>query len=384
MDDDVIDGLIADLYHLATGGPDPAAWTDLMQRICSLAGAQRGVIQAGNPAQGRTRILASTDMPEDVQRDYAAYYCTRDLYLLPYTSLRPNETLLSQDYVAESLLERSEIYNDLLRPRLEDSFYNGGIFGALNQDDLLFMGLQRSRGTGPYDPQQAARLQRIWPHLRLSLQVAQRLHQAEAQAGMGFAALDALAGGVMVLEADRRVLFANRAAERLLRQASGVILRAADSRLRLLQPRTDAALAALVARAARPDPGQEAATMRCPRPDGLPPLSLLAVPFQPQRRLGQPVASPQVLLLIADPLDQPADLPRQLATLFSLSKAEAEVGAALAAGLSPEEIARERSVRLTTIRSQVKSLMAKTETRRQGELLRLLHSLPRTAPAEEK
>ncbi|MFC7552039.1 helix-turn-helix transcriptional regulator [Pseudoroseomonas wenyumeiae] len=82
---------------------------------------------------------------------------------------------------------------------------------------------------------------------------------------------------------------------------------------------------------------------------------------------------------MTDPPGQPADLAGRLSQLFGLSPSEAEVAVALAAGLSPEDIARERAVQTNTIRGQIKSAMFKTGTRRQGELIRLLLSLPRLA-----
>jgi DNA-binding CsgD family transcriptional regulator len=39
-----------------------------------------------------------------------------------------------------------------------------------------------------------------------------------------------------------------------------------------------------------------------------------------------------------------------------------------------------RKVSIATVRSQMKGLMGKTDTQRQGDLIRLLSTLPRTAP----
>ena len=52
-------------------------------------------------------------------------------------------------------------------------------------------------------------------------------------------------------------------------------------------------------------------------------------------------------------------------------------------GCSLEEIAVLRKVSIGTIRSQMKSLFGKTGVNRQGELIRLLMTLPRTPPARK-
>ncbi|MDE2201077.1 MAG: helix-turn-helix transcriptional regulator, partial [Rhodospirillales bacterium] len=72
--------------------------------------------------------------------------------------------------------------------------------------------------------------------------------------------------------------------------------------------------------------------------------------------------------------------PDQLAALFGLTRAEAELAIDLLAGLAPAQIAARRSRSIHTIRTHLARLMAKTQTRGQGELVRLLASIP--APTE--
>ena len=60
---------------------------------------------------------------------------------------------------------------------------------------------------------------------------------------------------------------------------------------------------------------------------------------------------------------------------LGLTGAEAEVVLALAEGLTPEEISLRREVSLHTIRSQFKAVRAKTGSRRQVDLMRLVENL---------
>lgn len=61
-----------------------------------------------------------------------------------------------------------------------------------------------------------------------------------------------------------------------------------------------------------------------------------------------------------------------LATRFQLTPAEARVAAALAEGKQPARIAREFDVSRTTIAFHIRNIFAKTDTRRQAELVSLL------------
>ena len=58
-----------------------------------------------------------------------------------------------------------------------------------------------------------------------------------------------------------------------------------------------------------------------------------------------------------------------LAMLYGLTATEARVAARLAAGRSVAEIADEHGVVVDTVRNQLKSSFAKTDTRRQSELV---------------
>jgi len=80
-----------------------------------------------------------------------------------------------------------------------------------------------------------------------------------------------------------------------------------------------------------------------------------------------------VFLLARDTRPQPNRL--RLQKLFGLTGAETEVALSIACGHTLLEIAQSRNLSPTTIRSHVASLFAKTDTRRQPELMALLMNM---------
>lgn len=64
--------------------------------------------------------------------------------------------------------------------------------------------------------------------------------------------------------------------------------------------------------------------------------------------------------------------PARLRAAFGLTKAEARLAVALADGCSPAEAARDFEVKLTTVRTQLQQIFAKTGTSRQAELVAVL------------
>lgn len=77
-------------------------------------------------------------------------------------------------------------------------------------------------------------------------------------------------------------------------------------------------------------------------------------------------------LVLADAESSSQSMRDILVRLYNLTPGEAELGGLLSDGFSPVETAEIRSVRLSTVRSQIQTLLQKTETRGLGDLLRTL------------
>jgi DNA-binding NarL/FixJ family response regulator len=90
--------------------------------------------------------------------------------------------------------------------------------------------------------------------------------------------------------------------------------------------------------------------------------------------LGKP-QTPLALVMMSS-LEQQLRPDRQLADMFGLTKAEAELAAAVGAGRRLHDIAEERGVRMTTLRTQMRAIYSKTRTSRQAELAQMIAGLP--------
>ncbi|MBS0430929.1 MAG: hypothetical protein JSS21_00765 [Proteobacteria bacterium] len=88
-----------------------------------------------------------------------------------------------------------------------------------------------------------------------------------------------------------------------------------------------------------------------------------------------------VLLLIRRMQRAPSLSPTMLCDIFDLSMAEADVAIALAGGASAESVARHRGVSLATVRSQVRSILAKSESDNLRAFERTMAGLAAVIPA---
>jgi DNA-binding CsgD family transcriptional regulator/pSer/pThr/pTyr-binding forkhead associated (FHA) protein len=167
---------------------------------------------------------------------------------------------------------------------------------------------------------------------------------------------------VLVGRGGEQVLWANRSARAILERSDG--LRAGSYGLRVADASAARQLRRLLSQRANEEGG---GAMHVPRASGRP-LALLATPLV----RGASSAGPLYALFITDP-DAELETPvATLSRLYGLTVTESEVAGELLAGRTPEELASQLGISIHTARTHVKRILAKTGTRRQSELLRLL------------
>jgi DNA-binding CsgD family transcriptional regulator len=159
----------------------------------------------------------------------------------------------------------------------------------------------------------------------------------------------------------------NRAAEAILQMEDGLLIR--DGQLCAGRVFETARLAKLTS-AAVERTGAAAGRMVIGRGDGRPAYVLTIAPLRPDlARGGQSLA----LIVVVDP-ERHSPSESGLVELFGLSPAEARLAAALMTGRRLSAIAADFGVQVTTLRSQLGSILKKVGVKRQSDLVRILSS----------
>jgi DNA-binding NarL/FixJ family response regulator len=203
---------------------------------------------------------------------------------------------------------------------------------------------------------------------------AARLHAEFRELGWKSAAalraLNQVAAGVIISDGDGGVVEMNRAAEHILRRDDGLTLR--QGKLCAQRLFEHDKLARLIALAADGKTAAAIGRMLVGRRGGRVAYILTVAPLGVELAVYE---RPLAMILVADP-DARSPSEMDLAEFFGLSQAESRVAAALLAGKKLREVAADSGVQITTVRTQLSSVLRKVGVTRQTELIRVLSHIP--------
>jgi DNA-binding CsgD family transcriptional regulator/PAS domain-containing protein len=367
-----VHAFITDLYDAAM---ETSVWGSLGARLATALGGQTSALWIVE--HGHVREMISS-LPAEAVALYQQYYHALDPWAALASRTPRLQALVGPELVPQRVVLASEFYNDW-----GAQFGVCHVVGAVVPLDAratatLGLALERPFAADAFTEADRQRLNVVLPHLQRAVQLRRRLGHLEAQAQVGFAALDALPLGVVVAAADGAIVFANTAAEGLARCDEGLRLGGRLTGLGAMQPLEAQRLRGLVYAVTHSEAGGMLRIIRRTQP----PLAVLVAPLPTRLHPAMALAPSLALVLITDPANGPVLAAQTLQQLFALTAAEAEVALALAAGRGAEDIAAEREVSLATVRTQIRQILEKTGALHLRDLVRLLAGLPAGRPPE--
>lgn len=340
--------------------------------------------------RGSVAVTARTD-PVAI-RDYTAHWAAEDPWAIAFAERVLNRRLpadrriavgtifLGHDLISRDAFGRTAFLNDFSHQY--DIFQCIGGYLEVGSDVLSAVSINGGRRRALFGRDEALFVQALVPHVQRALQVHRRLASAEDVAEASTEVLDRLTHGVFFIDARGRVIRANRAAAELLRAHDGLAIDRGE--LRASGPADTQRLRQAIAAAteATTNGGLEpGGVVTLGRPSGRRALTAIVAPGARRPSVvGQD--PPAALVFVADPEPIHAPMPEQLQARFGLTAAEARVAVALLDGDPPEQVGNRLCVSRNTIRTHLQRIFEKTNTKRQGELIRLLLAL--RPPAEEQ
>ncbi len=371
-DQEAVLKLIDQIYEAAL---EPARWSTVLTEWAELLSCQGGIIFAHDKKARVEDLLGLARIDETMWREYQDYYATVDIGV-EELARRPHGSTVLDVGVSTEKLVKSEFFNDFWRPW--GLRHNIGVTPLTDENRLVVTSFYRSPRMGPFNDEERRLFEALTPHLKRSMQIHRQVSHLDVAAATVGDALDRLPTGVLLLDAQGRLLTINRAAEAIVSARDGLLLK--HGCLAAVRPSESRLLTRLIDQAARAAQGNAlhpGGIMTISRPSQRRPLEVFVTPLRPGENGGLfPVDSKgsAIAVFISDPelqMEIPGDT---LQRLYGLTPAEARLAAKLGSGISVQEAADQLGVTKETARGQLKQVYAKTDTHRQAELVRLILS----------
>lgn len=381
--DTLLESLIRKIYEAAGAGT--GGWASFLTALAAALDSSYPSLYFADTCSPGSEIAVSVGMDEPVRRSYKQHYAQKNIWLLAARAqnlLRPGIVRTSQRMCPQRQFLQSEWYSDFCKPLK----WSQGLGATVLQEGTVTsnIGVFADESRPPYDEEDFILIRALMPHLQRGLKMQMHLTASQAREQALEAALDGLSMPVLLVSTDGKVVFLNRAAERLIRASDG--LRIVSGELHALRPNDTRSLRALVESAARTSAGEgkkAGGRMRVTRPFGRDPLNLAISPIVARNDAAVLKHPQHAVIFISDPERSATTNDAVLMGLHGLTAAEARVASALSRGLSGSEICRELEIGYNTLKTHLKRIYGKTQTKRQGDLVRLIVGGLRLSDADD-
>ena len=373
MRPDLLAGVLSGICEAAL---KPEAWPGVLQDITGYLEADGAAYILVNKLTGRVEWISLSGPSFGRQDEYVSHFAALD----PYTPLLEAEP--DRGWVRllvclpEARLRQDEWYNDfVMKSGVRDII--AAQLCSTPSHSVVF-GLHYGHHRALPELRHAARLQLLNEPLRQAANLHLRLNNHEQKASVATLALEQLGAAVIVTDTDGRIVELNRAAERLLSAGNGLTVR--NGKLSAVRNFETSKLATLIAEATSGGSSPTIGRMLIGKRDGGVPCMVTVAPLGDELSLAP---RPLAMVLISGP-DQRQPSAADLADLFGLSPAESRLAAALIRGSKLSQITVDTGPQITTLRSQLRSILKKVGVSGQADLIRVLTSIPVLPQASAK
>ena len=354
---------------------DPDAWLPMLNGLADLHAATTGAhFGSYNSRTYVTRNVAPRFDPKYI-RSFAEYWGSRDIFWQRGANQPVGAVFMPETFMSREEHCRTDIFNEWYKPQGAEALMRTNLLVEGPVSTVVTLGRRYSEGD--FRASEIRLFAALIPHLQRAVQLQLRLAGVDGPPAGSAELLNRLRQGVLLVDAGARVIFANRAAEIMLRAGAGVFL--GRDGLRAETRSETPVLRRMIAdcAAARDELGGAGGRLRLSR-ENRAPLTVLVVPHR-ARFSWIDVARPRAILFITDPEEAALVYRESLRQDFGLTPAEAGFTREVLKADGLQAAADRLGISLTTARTHLAHVFDKTGTRRQAELVRLiLQSQPAT------
>lgn len=362
------DEVLHSLYG-AIGNDD--RWNDVLRVFAGYFNANIGMLVVAGQGQRDQSFYAAFNHREEAARAYSDYWWQHDIILaavLEHGQFVRGMVGRGSDVVTSEELRASVYYKEFMSLMPAEHFM-GCVLSDGSDASLappMHLSFFRPPGTDDFSDAEVADLAGFYPHIHRAFELHWEHRSTQEQLSVFHQSLDGMDFGVLFVDPANRVRHANAAAKTMVGNMDWIpLLGGLTTRIP-----AEGELARLMQACALGHGGAISLGPDHKR------MFVLALP------LAQTVITPagetraSVMLMLIDPQKRPEAALDFVVRAFGLSRAEARLLPLLFENRTPADIAQTLDIKISTVRSQLSAIFAKTGTTRQQELIRLLGTLP--------
>ena len=360
------DETIASLYEAAVF---PERWHAALGMVMERVGADIGHFHDWDHVDKTTtfNIFSHDWMTQGVQQ-YASYYGAIDPRRELVEDMPAGSIIACHQHFSDAAVSRDEFYQDFLIPYGQRYVLACKVLGGDQRD--VVVGLMREAGNRPFEEEVLHEARHLIKHLGRASQLWFDTQAMRTAAAFGAKAAHSSAFALIGLDGRGKLVYANDHAESLLKDGDSLLGR--NGGIGAAFDDDDVRLHRAVREVRETGCGVSLAL------SGLRygPQALL-VSITPLSNKGSDSVdwdlSRAYVMITARSRRRPTGVsPLALNQAFGLSPAESAVVLALCEGKTPEEHAQAAGVSVATVRTQLRAVFEKTQTRRQPEVVALV------------
>lgn len=365
------DFIVSEIYRAAAG---EVPWGTPFQAISEVLDAWGVYMHGVRLSDGAIAFAYEVGgFPAEAALEYVRKFHKIDPRMALLAPLAPGQWTSCHEHYNAEFVATDPFYQDFLIP--VGGRYCSGAKIYQDEEVVVLMGVHRAVGTPPLEPQHLSLVKRFGEHLQTAMGLWRRQRDLLKFSLAGNALLDRLSQPILLVDEQLQVHYKNAAATHLLstdkrlRQTGGTLAfqqRGGTDELVLALRRIQ-----LGGNASYRTAGEQEQRAVVRAGDGIEqaPLMLMLSALRPAETMGAFGVRALAMVLVHDPNALRQVDPFVVAEAYGLTPAESAVASAIAAGRAVHEIAAQNTVAVSTVRSQLSSVMAKMGVTRQAEVV---------------
>lgn len=350
---------------------DPAGWARTLPLISTFGeSAASSIVVHDREADSRTRVFEHGAEQSFLRLYFEKLVLAQSPPVHSATFDRPGDIATMTMLAGEREIQNSDFYVKWVKPLgFRDVI---GVFVLKSGRRVGWFSLARSDVQARYGEKDLKLLGALSPHICRALLISDAFDLQRVAAARLEATVDTLSTSIFLTEEQGRITYMNDSAERLV--AAGGSLSARNGRLAAVDQGARQTLSRALAQSGLGKAPQATGRHAVPLPN-LAGGGLIASVLPLDWRLGRnPLASLPggTAVIVQDPATPSTPPFEAFGELYGLTAAELRVLEHVGDGRTPQDTADQLGISLTTVKTHLQKLFAKTNTNRQADLVHLL------------